>query len=134
LYPETKPDIWFDEKGKCAACIAFDARKDIDWNAREKEFIDMVEHIKLNRRTYYDCVIPVSGGKDSHFQVIMALKYGLRPLCVTATTDYLSDLGRRNLDNLQRLGVDCIRSEERRVGKEGRYWCAQNNLYKKLRQ
>src|SRR5690606_31636853 len=52
--------------------------------------------------------IPVSGGKDSHFQVIMALKYGLRPLCVTATTDYLSDLGRRNLDNLQRLGVDCI--------------------------
>ena len=30
--PETKPDLTFDQKGKCSACIAFDKRKNIVYN------------------------------------------------------------------------------------------------------
>jgi N-acetyl sugar amidotransferase len=56
----------------------------------------------------YDCVVPVSGGKDSTYQTLRVLECGMRPLCVTATTDYLTDIGRYNLENIKKLGVDSI--------------------------
>src|SRR5262249_41690393 len=56
----------------------------------------------------YDCVVPVSGGKDSHYQAIRMLELGMNPLCVTATTDKLSDLGRQNIENLKRQGLDYV--------------------------
>src|SRR6185312_8077653 len=54
------------------------------------------------------CIVPVSGGKDSTFQTLRVLELGLNPLCVTAATCKLTDIGRRNLENLRRLGVDSI--------------------------
>lgn len=56
----------------------------------------------------YDCLVPVSGGKDSTYQVVKMLQLGLNPLCVTATTCSLSPIGRRNIENLKSLGVDYI--------------------------
>ena len=56
----------------------------------------------------YDCIIPVSGGKDSTWQVITALDYGLKPLCVTWKTPARNTLGAKNLQNLVNLGVDHI--------------------------
>jgi N-acetyl sugar amidotransferase len=50
----------------------------------------------------------VSGGKDSHYQVIRILQLGMNPLCVTATTCDLSEIGRRNIENIKNLGVDYI--------------------------
>lgn len=106
FYPETKPDLIFDKTGKCSACVAFEDRKKIDWSVREKEFKKIVLTIKKNN--YYDCVIPVSGGKDSTWQVIKVLEYGLNPLCVNARTCDLSEIGKRNLENIKNLGVDLI--------------------------
>ena len=57
--------------------------------------------VKKKKTGDYDCIIPVSGGKDSTWQVIMALEYGLKPLCVNSRTCDLSPLGRKNLDNEQ---------------------------------
>jgi N-acetyl sugar amidotransferase len=54
----------------------------------------------------WDCIVPGSGGKDSHTQTIRMLELGLKPLCVTATTCHLSDIGRRNIENVKGLGVD----------------------------
>lgn len=107
LYPETKPDLIFDNDGICSACNAFAARKDIDWGQRKAAFKDLCVEMRAKGMNY-DCIIPVSGGKDSHYQVIKALEYGLRPLAVTATTDDLSVIGRRNLNNISKLGVDHI--------------------------
>lgn len=107
LYPNTKPDLMFDDQGICSACTAFENRAKIDWTKREAEFRTLVDYTK-SMRCQYDCVIPVSGGKDSTYQTIKALEYGLNPLAVTATTDHLSNIGRRNLDNIARLGVDHI--------------------------
>ena len=87
--PETKPDLTFDQKGKCSACIAFDERKNIDWDSRQKELDKIFENFKKN--SYWDCVVPVSGGKDSTFQVLKVLERGLKPLCVTSTTCDLSN-------------------------------------------
>lgn len=108
LYPDTKPELWFDERGVCAACVSFENRKNVDWEQRRKEFIDIVDRFRPKGGTNYDCLVPVSGGKDSTFQTIKLKQLGLNPLCVTATTCSLSDIGRRNIENLKNLGVDYV--------------------------
>jgi N-acetyl sugar amidotransferase len=104
--PETKPDLTIYQDGVCSACRSFEAREEIDWDGRQRELSLILERFRGD--SPYDCLIPVSGGKDSTFQVIRLLGLGANPLCVTATTDHLTDLGRRNIENLQRLGVDHI--------------------------
>ena len=106
LLPSTKPDLFFDDSGVCAACIAFENRTEIDWHSREREFLDIVA--KYKGKSNWDCLIPVSGGKDSTAQVIKMLELGLNPLCVTATTCDLSAIGRENIENLKNLGVDYV--------------------------
>ncbi len=108
LYPETKPDLVFDEQGVCSACRNFDNRAEVDWAARRREFVEVVERYRSEDGSAYDCIVPVSGGKDSTYQVLRLLEVGLNPLCVTATTDSLSDLGRSNIENIKNLGVDYI--------------------------
>lgn len=73
---------------------------------RKKSFVKLIK--KNKSKNGYDCIIPVSGGKDSTYQVIKCLEYGLKPLCVTATTDDLTILGRQNIENIKKLGVDYI--------------------------
>ncbi len=53
-----------------------------------------------DKRAKYDCVVPVSGGKDSTWQTVKALEVGLRPLCVTWRTPARSAVGENNLRNL----------------------------------
>ncbi len=108
VMPATRPDILFDAEGVCSACRHFAQRPTIDWDARRAELIEVVEEFRSHDGTNYDCVIPVSGGKDSTYQVLKMLELGLNPLCVTASTCNLSAIGRRNIQNLQRLGVDHV--------------------------
>ncbi len=100
LYPSTKPDIYYDERGICSACLAYDKRETVDWNRRHAHFIDLLNR---HRGVDYDCIVAVSGGKDSHAQVLKVLELGYRPLAVCAATDHLTPLGRRNLDNIATL-------------------------------
>ncbi len=108
VMPETKPDLTFDEEGVCAACRNYENRVEVDWDHRWHEFQDVIERYRQPNGENYDCIVPVSGGKDSHYQVIKVLEAGLNPLCVTAMTDDLSGYGRRNIENMKRLGVDYI--------------------------
>lgn len=108
VMPETKPDLHIDEEGICNACRSFRNRNGIDWNARKDELMEVLNRYRSQDGSNYDCVIPVSGGKDSTYQVIRMLELGMNPLCVTATTDKLSDIGRRNIENIKNLGVDYI--------------------------
>ena len=106
--PETKPDLTFDEEGVCAACRNYENRVEIDWSQRWSEYLEILERYRRPDGSNYDCIVPVSGGKDSHYQVIKLLEAGANPLCVTASTDDLADIGRRNIENIKKLGVDCI--------------------------
>ena len=108
LYPETKPDIWFDDRGVCSACVGFERRKVVDWALRREEFLNVTGRYRSPNGSNYYCIVPVSGGKDSTYQVIRVLEQGLNPVCVTATTDSPSKIGRRNLQNISKLGVDHI--------------------------
>lgn len=107
VMPDTKPELTFDESGICNACRSHERKvDDIDWVQREKEFLQIVEENKKN--SGYDILIPVSGGKDSTYQTIKALELGLKPLCVCFEPTVATELGKKNLDNLQNLGVDLI--------------------------
>ncbi len=108
VMPETKPDLTFDEEGVCAACRNYENRVEIDWSQRWSEYLEILERYRRPDSSNYDCIVPVSGGKDSHYQVIKLLEAGANPLCVTASTDDLADIGRRNIENIKKLGVDCI--------------------------
>jgi len=107
VMPDTKPDLELDSEGVCSACRAYENRGSVDWAAREDELARLLDYYR-GTGEQYDCVVPVSGGKDSTFQVMQILKRGMTPLCVTATTCDLSDIGRKNIENIQRLGVDYL--------------------------
>ena len=106
--PDTKPDLYFDEEGICSACRFYDDRGAINWSRRKKELESIIKNFRDKEGKNWDCIVPVSGGKDSTFQVISLLKLGMNPLCVTSTTCDLSDIGRENIENIKKLGVDYI--------------------------
>ena len=124
LYPSTKPDLWFTKDGICGACHSFDDRKDYDWSSAKTYFIKLIQENKKNPK--YDCIVPVSGGKDSTYQVWRVMNEGFNPLCVTAPTDFLTPLGRRNIENLKNLGADYI---EISVNREVRKKIAKHSLF-----
>lgn len=107
VMPHTKPDLHIDEEGVCNACRSYEKRKEVDWDQRKSELLTLLEKYRKHGSNW-DCIVPVSGGKDSTYQVIRMLQLGLNPLCVTSTTCDLSEIGRRNIENLQRLGVDHV--------------------------
>jgi N-acetyl sugar amidotransferase len=108
IMPETKPDLHIDEEGVCNACRSYEGRKEIDWKVRKGDLLRILERYRSKDGSNYDCIVPVSGGKDSHYQVITMLELGMTPLCVTSSTDKLSEIGRYNIENLKRLGVDYV--------------------------
>ena len=121
--PHTKPDLHIDDEGICNACRSYEKRKDVDWDKRRKELLVLLDKYRRNGSNW-DCIVPVSGGKDSTYQVIRMLQLDLNPLCVTATTCDLSEIGRKNIENIKKLGVDyeefspnpIIRAKLNRIG------------------
>ena len=108
VMPDTKPDLLLDEAGVCNACRSYEQRKEVDWDRRRSELEQLLERFRKKDGSNWDCIVPVSGGKDSTFQVIRMLQLGMNPLCVTATTCDLSEIGRRNIENIKKLGVDYV--------------------------
>jgi N-acetyl sugar amidotransferase len=119
VYPaNAKPGIVIDEDGVCSGCRSFEAktvfRNEIDWPGRERKLLELLgeyrdrQHRKGNP---FDCIIPVSGGKDSHFQVYTVKeKYGLNPLLVSYNHTFNTPLGIRNLTNLiEKLDCNLVR-------------------------
>jgi N-acetyl sugar amidotransferase len=108
VMPDTKPDLRLDGDGVCNACRSYERRTEVDWDARREELLRVVAKYRRADGGNWDCIVPVSGGKDSTYQVVRMLQLGLNPLCVTSTTCDESELGRRNIENLQKLGVDHV--------------------------
>ena len=108
ILPSSRPKINFNKLQICDACGSSGEKKNIiNWEIRKVKFYELVKETKA-KKCFYDCIIPVSGGKDSTWQVITALEYGLNPLCVTWKTPARNSLGFSNLQNLIHLGVNHI--------------------------
>ena len=118
LYPENaKPTIIFDDEGVCSGCRYHESRSkqlDVNWDEREVMLLQILEEAKKIARARgnsHDCIVPVSGGKDSHFQVwLLKQKYGMNPLLVTFNHAFNTPAGNRNLYNLvEKSGCDFVR-------------------------
>jgi N-acetyl sugar amidotransferase len=108
VIPESRPGIEIGADGVCSACRHHrGVTETVDWDRRREDFERLGARVKEQRRPY-DCVIPVSGGKDSTWQTVTCLEHGLRPLGVTWRTPGRTELGQRNLDNLIALGLDHV--------------------------
>lgn len=110
--PGVSVNITFDSDGICSACLLQEQMNKLSpelWDQRRKRWVSLVDQAKKKSGVNYDCVIPVSGGKDSYFQVHKALEYGLKPLLVTYHGNNYLPEGQRNLDRMRDvLGVDHI--------------------------
>ena len=77
--PSTKPHLSFDEEGICNACRNYENRKSVDWDERKAELMEILDRYRSKDHSNWDCIIPVSGGKDSTYQVITMLELGMNP-------------------------------------------------------
>lgn len=111
VYPRSSAvPLAFDENQVCSGCRASSQKKDIDWNRRKKMFERLIDEYKSKDGSNYDCIIPVSGGKDSYYQIHIIKKvYGLNPLLVTYHGNNYTPSGMKNLLNMREaFGVDHI--------------------------
>ncbi|MBI5728762.1 MAG: N-acetyl sugar amidotransferase [Candidatus Magasanikbacteria bacterium] len=117
VMPNTKPDLFFDEHGVCDACQSAELKNTIDWDLRRREFDELIEQFRNRDASNYDCIVPVSGGKDSHYQVYIIKEiYKMNPLLISFESSSRTPLGRKNLDNIKKaFGVDLIVFEKNPV-------------------
>ncbi|MAR07558.1 MAG: hypothetical protein CL862_10700, partial [Cyanobium sp. NAT70] len=107
-YPETSENINFDELGLCKACRSSEQKMKISWDIREKNLKKIFQKYKEASGDNYDCIVPISGGKDSAFQLYLLTEvYDLKPLAVTFSHNWFTETGRYNLQNiLEKTNVD----------------------------
>jgi N-acetyl sugar amidotransferase len=105
--PNTRPRIVFDENGVCNACHTAAEKATIDWEARRREFLDLVERFRGTGP--YDCVVPWSGGKDSSYIAYrLKFEFGLNPLLVTFSPLLPNEIGVHNREEMLKLGFDHV--------------------------
>jgi len=110
LQTDTRPGVLFNKDGICSACDYRNGEfQKIEWTERQNQLQKIVDWAKANSNGGYDCVIGVSGGKDSTFQALYAKEtLGLNVLLVNTSPDNITDVGRYNLENLVQHGFDLL--------------------------
>jgi len=110
LMPDTKPGLILDDEGVCQACRHYEIRQTIDYNKRFEELKKLSGRFKtINGQ--HDCLIAVSSGKDSYFQVyVMKELLGMNPLLITVGDPFTKTAaGKHNLRNIcETFGCDMI--------------------------
>ena len=101
LMADTKPGLALDNEDVCQACRHADAKKKVNYNKRFEGLKQICEKHKRNDG-YYDSVIAVSGGKDSHFQVYVFKELlGMNPLLITVGDPFTkTEAGLHNIKNI----------------------------------
>lgn len=109
VIPETNRGMKMGDDGVCPACKYWEEKKNIDWDEKREELGKILDKYRRDDG-YYDCIIPVSGGKDSTYQVhVIKKEFNMNPLLVTFTHDWQTSVGIYNRDALSRqFDVDHI--------------------------
>jgi len=111
LYPANHPlQITFDEEGVCSGCRVHEEKDMLDWRPLAEKLKKILQHFRSKSGRNFDCIIPVSGARDSYF-IVHTIKnvYGMHPLLVTYNKHYNTEIGIRNLAYLRTLfGCDIL--------------------------
>ena len=111
LQPDTRPNSRFTETGVCPACNYFRELRNVDWQERYEILEDLIKEFPRRRGSHFDCIIGVSGGKDSTRQALFVRdKLGLKPLlaCLCYPPQQVTERGVDNISNLIELGFDVV--------------------------
>ncbi|MDD2892322.1 MAG: N-acetyl sugar amidotransferase [Halothiobacillaceae bacterium] len=113
LQPDTRPNTVFTEEGFCPACHYYKQSESIDWQERYEILLGLIKSINRAPGQQFDCIIGVSGGKDSTRQALWVRdNLGLKPLLVSLShpPQQVSQMGVDNISNLIEMGFDVILS------------------------
>jgi len=111
LQPDTRPNTKFTAAGICPACDYFERLQSVDWQERYEILLDLLSGYKRKPGQFFDCIIGVSGGKDSTRQALWVRdKLGLKPLlaCLSYPPEQVTERGVENISNLIELGFDVV--------------------------
>lgn len=111
VQPDTRPNTIFSADGICPACNYFEALQHVDWQERFEILQDLLAKNPRKKGQYHDCIIGVSGGKDSTRQALFLRdKLAINPLLVSLSypPEQITERGVENLSNLINLGFDVV--------------------------
>ncbi len=111
LQPDTRPNTVFTPAGICPACDYWDRLAHVDWQERYEILQDLLAEFPRKPGQKFDCIIGVSGGKDSTRQALWVRdKLGLNPLlaCLSYPPEQVTERGVRNISNLIEQGFDVV--------------------------
>lgn len=102
IMPDTRPGITFNEDGVCVACQNNERKKSVNWDQRLGELRKLCDKYRRKEPGQYDCIIAVSGGKDSHYQVyVMKELMDMNPLLITVEDFFtMTEAGKHNIKNI----------------------------------
>lgn len=107
VYPQITVNLDIDEEGVCASCRVYEKFQQLTpefWERRKAKFEKIINNALKNNKSDYDCVVPVSGGKDSYYQAHMMSKvYGLKVLLVTYHGNNYLPEGDYNRDRMRHV-------------------------------
>ena len=111
IQPNTRPNTVFTDDGICPACNYFEKLEQVDWHERTEILLEIAKNFPKSNRHDFDCIIGVSGGKDSVRQAIYVRdKLKLNPLlaCLSYPPQQVTQRGVDNISTLINLGFDCV--------------------------
>ncbi len=103
-------NLYIDNDGICSGCKIHEEKDILDWKAREEKLLKIVKPYSESKRGIHNCIVPISGGKDSYF-IIDYVKNTLKlhPLVVSHNIHYNTFTGHANIANIQsKIGLDYI--------------------------
>ncbi len=109
--PDTFPEISFDSQGLCSLCHKYEAYKE-KAEAYYKTIDDLrsiFAQERSRKKGEYDCLVLLSGGKDSTYMLYQIVELGLKPLVFSLDNGYISDQAKGNIKRVvESLGVDHV--------------------------
>lgn len=104
LYPSNHPfGIVFNDNNVCSGCLLHEEKDKINWIEKKNKLKKIVKSYKDRYHNTYDCIVPISGGKDSYFIVDQVKKLGLNPLLVSYNYHYNTYTGFQNIAYLKTI-------------------------------
>ena len=110
VYPSSSAvSLEFDKEGKCSGCNISQEKDQINWENRKEKLIQLFKNFENKGNKHYDCIIPVSGGKDSYFQAHVVKELGYNALLVTYNANNYTPTGLKNVQRMREaFGFDHI--------------------------
>jgi imidazole glycerol phosphate synthase subunit HisF len=111
VYPSiSAAPMEFDAAGQCTGCQMARVKTQIpgsEWTRRRSLLRDILDRYRCRDGSRHDCVIAVSGGKDSYFQThVLKHEFGMNPLLVTYNGNNWTPVGWRNMLRMKEV-FDC---------------------------